>query len=414
MLKVYVSRKPAGTLYRSHLDDSKYRFGYHDDCPAERVVSLTMPVIPDQYESDHSVLHPIFDMNIPEGALADRLRQAFSKVIPNFDAMALLSIVGRSQIGRLSFSAPGEDAPEIPTENLNNILVHDGAEGLFDSLLTRYAVHSGISGAMPKVMVRSDDPSRVTHRGMTHIVKAWSEEYPRLAENEYFCMRAAKHAGLDVPHSELSKEGKFLVIERFDFRDGQYLGFEDFCVLNAKTSHSKYDGSYESIAKRIKQFVSHEEQTKSLESYFRSLVLSCALRNGDAHLKNFGLLYGDINSSVTLSPTYDVVTTTVYHQEDMLALTLGGTKRWPKHKALLDFALKQLNYSNEKARTIIGEVSEGIHFAADELLIYMDDNAAFRPIGTKMLNEWSKGIEHSLNGTPLFVPQHEDDHDMEP
>ena len=47
---------------------------------------------------------------------------------------------------------------------------------------------------MPKVLVRASpshaEHSRVTHRGATHIVKAWTEDTPRLAENEYFCMRA--------------------------------------------------------------------------------------------------------------------------------------------------------------------------------------------------------------------------------
>ncbi len=133
---------------------------------------------------------------------------------------------------------PDEDFTEVPSQNLNDLLIHDGAEKLFESLLNRYAVFSGISGAQPKVMVRDNNyvnVSRITHRGATHIVKAWEEnEYPQLAANEYFCMRAAMHSKLQVPHFELSKNGKFLIIERFDLKTDTYLGFEDFCVLNGK------------------------------------------------------------------------------------------------------------------------------------------------------------------------------------
>jgi len=263
MLKGYVAKQLAGSLFKPESDPNKYHFRYEDQCQSQLAVSLSMPVVKEHYSSDYKVLHPVFDLNLPEGALADRLRKEFSKVIPNFDSMALLKIVGKAQIGRLRFAMPGEGIADVPTENLNDLLAHDGADGLFENLLSRYAVHSGISGAMPKVMVRdinsTSELSRVTHRGVTHIVKAWTDEYPRLAENEYFCMRAAMHAKLEVPRFELSKGGKFLVVERFDLKDGDYLGFEDFCVLNGKTSSQKYDGSYESITKRIKDFVSPEQ-----------------------------------------------------------------------------------------------------------------------------------------------------------
>ena len=53
---------------------------------------------------------------------------------------------------------PGEAIGDVPAESLNALLAHDGAEGLFESLLSRYAVYSGISGAMPKVIVRGTEP----------------------------------------------------------------------------------------------------------------------------------------------------------------------------------------------------------------------------------------------------------------
>ncbi|OGB30347.1 MAG: hypothetical protein A3F78_09485 [Burkholderiales bacterium RIFCSPLOWO2_12_FULL_61_40] len=408
MLKVYVGQQLAGSLFKPESDPNKYHFGYDEQCPPQSAVSLSMPVAREHYTSDYKTLHPVFDMNLPEGALADRLRKEFSKVIPNFDALALLKIVGKSQIGRLRFAMPGEGIADVPTENLTDLLAHDGAEGLFESLLSRYAVHSGISGAMPKVMVRDikrggDALTHVTHRGATHIVKAWTDEYPRLAENEYFCMRAAMHAKLEVPNFELSKGAKFLVVERFDLKNDDYLGFEDFCVLNGKTASQKYDGSYEGITKRIKDFVSPQQVRPALESFFQALALSCALKNGDAHLKNFGVLYDNTESTVRLSPIYDLVTTTAYNPSDILALTLGGTKRWPSAKTLMAFARTQCNITDARARELLGEVAQGVLYAINEATLYMQSNESFRDVGAVMLAEWDKGLNLSIQPKVLDV-----------
>lgn len=400
MLKVYVDKQLAGSLFKPESDPNKYHFGYDESCPPQSAVSLSMPVVREHYASDYKTLHPVFDMNLPEGALAEHLRKEFSKVIPNFDALALLKIVGQSQIGKLRFAMPGEGIAEVPAENLNALLAHDGAEGLFESLLSRYAVHSGISGAMPKVLVRDmahgDEPSRVTHRGATHIVKAWAADYPQLAENEYFCMRAAMHAKLEVPNLELSKGGRFLVVKRFDLNNDGYLGFEDFCVLNGKTAAQKYDGSYESITKRIKDFVSPEQVRPALETFFKALALSCALKNGDAHLKNFGVLYDNTESTVRLSPIYDMVTTTAYNPADILALTLGGTKRWPTSRTLMAFARTHCNITAGRARELLGEVAQGVLHAVNEATLYMHSNAQFQDVGAVMLAQWNQGLNLSI------------------
>jgi serine/threonine-protein kinase HipA len=309
-LEIHVGEQLAGRLFKSDTQRNKFTFGYQQPCPQQAAVSLTMPVVHEQYSAEYQ-LHPIFDMNLPEGMLGERLRQQFSKTIPNFNDLSLLRILGASQIGRLRFAMAGEALADVPAQNLNDLLTHDGAEGLFDSLLNRYAVFSGISGAQPKVLVRDEDTNeqtdedtdehrppldRISHRGATHIVKAWNaDEFPQLAANEYFCMRAALHTKLAVPNFSLSANAHFLIIERFDIepKSGRYLGFEDFCVLNGKTSRQKYEGSYENITKRIKDFVSPEQVRPALENFFKIVALSCAVKNGDAHLKNFGVLYDD-------------------------------------------------------------------------------------------------------------------------
>lgn len=405
MLNVYAGPQLAGRLFKPESSPQQFHFAYSEPCPVASAVSLTMPVVNEHYASDYKALHPVFDMNLPEGALHDRLRKEFSKVIPHFDALSLLKIVGKSQIGRLRFAMPGEELAEVPTENLSELLAHDGAEGLFESLLSRFAIHSGISGAQPKVMVRDlehgDGPQRISHKGATHIVKAWTDDYPRLAENEYFCLRAALHAKLDVPHFKLSTGGKFLVVERFDLNNGDYLGFEDFCVLNGKTATQKYDGSYEGVTKRIKEFVSPEQVRPALEIFFKTLALSCAVKNGDAHLKNFGVLYDNTQSTVRMSPIYDLVTTTVYMPNDILALTLGGTKKWPKVKALMAFARAHCDFTEAHTKELMRQVAQGVEQAAHEAAQYICQHDSFREVGTLMLAEWEKGLELSIQAAAL-------------
>lgn len=231
----------------------------------------------------------------------------------------------------------------------------------------------------------SKDPRRVM---MLHLSFC-----PQLAENEYFCMRAVKHAKLEVPNFELSKGGRFLVVERFDLKNDDYLGFEDSCVLNGKTASQKYDGSYEGITSRIKDFVSPQQIRPALESFFKALALSCALKNGDAHLKNFGVLYDNTESTVRLAPIYDLVTTTAYKPTDVLALTLGGTKRWPKARALMLFARTHCNLTEARASVLLEEVAQGVLAATHEATLYMHSHIPFREMGAVMLAQWRKGLE---------------------
>ena len=172
-LNVFVDATSQGWLARSDIEEETILFGYREGAQAADAVSLTMPIRADQYDSMGALL-PIFEMNLPEGALRERLRLQFAKVIPEFDDLDLLHIVGSSQIGRLRYSQLEQIDPVIPPQDLNEILKYTGAADLFAHLLERFATYSGVSGVQPKVLVRDEKaPGRVTHRGATHIVKTF-------------------------------------------------------------------------------------------------------------------------------------------------------------------------------------------------------------------------------------------------
>ncbi|MBC8998028.1 type II toxin-antitoxin system HipA family toxin [Pseudomonas sp. N40(2020)] len=397
-LNVCVGGQAAGTLGRGQARVDSV-FSYREETSAENAVSLTMPSRLESYGWEHGI-HPVFEMNLPEGALRDELVRRFSKAVRGFDDFALLAIVGPYQLGRLSIaSASTTDRP--PETSLADLLVHDGAQDLFEDLLQTYGHYSGVSGVQPKVLVRDSAAAidRLTHRGSTHLVKAFrADEYPQLATNEYFCMRAAQHSGLEVPKFELSEHGKFLVIERFDLSATGYLGFEDFCVLNGWPSKAKYDGSYEGAARQIKAFVSPALLNQALEAFFKIVALSAGLKNGDAHLKNFGVLYENCGeeSAVRLAPAYDIITTSVYIKNDSMALLLGGSKAWPKHKMLMRFGRTACNLTEARCNELLQQVADGMRVAMDEMSEYSVTHPAFANVGTAMVEQWSSGMERSL------------------
>jgi serine/threonine-protein kinase HipA len=398
-LDVLASGRIAGVLDRGDLEADSFLFTYGEDRSPEDAVSLTMPVIRDPYDSMGTV-HPIFEMNLPEGALLEKLRTRFAKTVPEFDSLALLTIVGRSQIGRLRYALAGEASEETPSEDLAQILAYRGAHDLFNDLMERYATASGISGMQPKVLVTAAEPGlpRVTHRGATHIVKSFdSREYPELAANEYFCLRAAQNSGLPTASARLAENRRVLVIERFDrVDDGSYFGCEDFCVLSGLRSHGRYHGTYEDIARRISQFVSPEHQRAALLQLFAMVALCCAVENGDAHLKNFAVLYEHPEGLVRLAPVYDIIATTPYSPRDVLALMLGGSKAFPDRARLSDFGRRACGLSKRQVDEALERVRSGVQVAATELRRYIVEHRDFAQAGEHLIATFERGLRRSI------------------
>jgi serine/threonine-protein kinase HipA len=408
MIKVWTDGAEAGRLERDGLRGSA--FAYLPDAPPARAASATMPVRLPSWTSPHGLL-PVFEMNLPEGFLRERLRLTFAKATGAFDDLDLLAVVGRSQIGRIRYTGDREQLQEnAPFQSVDEILKRRRGGDLFRYLIETFASSSGISGVQPKVLVRDETalaeapPKRrrvsPSCRGATHIVKLWKpNEYPQLAANEYFCLTAARRCGLDVPAFRLAEDGLALVVDRFDLRPhGTYRGFEDFCVLNARRTDEKYRGSYETtVMKRFAQFADSTRVHEDLERLFALIALNCALRNGDAHLKNFGIVYDDVLGEARLAPAYDLVTTSVYLPKDSLALTLNGATGWPAAKALHRLGETRAGLSPAKARQTLERIRDAIGETAGDLRNYARTHPEFTEVGARMLREWTAGAD-SLRG----------------
>src|SRR5579871_5681494 len=109
MLKIWAGGSESGLLDRYRERGST--FVYMPDTPPQSAVSVTMPVRLPSWDIPFG-LTPIFEMNLPEGVLRERLRLAFAKATGSFDELDLLSIVGRSQVGRLRYTGAKEQLQE--------------------------------------------------------------------------------------------------------------------------------------------------------------------------------------------------------------------------------------------------------------------------------------------------------------
>lgn len=385
------------------LKESQYVWRYNVT-RRECELSLAMPLRAQTYNSNQP--HPIFAMNLPEGDQLHRLSKRFAKEFAKFDDMAILSIVGGDQIGRIELrQEESKVRAKKATIGLSQVLKSKANEGLFE-YLTETFYDAGISGVQPKVLIPDADlvqpAGRATAQASDLIVKTGGVEYEYLSQNEYVCMLAAQRAGIEVPEFHLSDDGSLFIMRRFDLlEDGSKLGFEDLAVLgNAgydQAGKYKYKGSYEGVSKLIGMYCNNNNAHQQRQKYFEYLALSCMLRNGDAHLKNFGLLYtnpADL-TSVRLAPLFDVVTTSAYNFEDKstgrvlsdrtLALKLNKSHTYPTRKELIAFGRDYCFVA--KAEVVIDRIAQA-------MAEVMKENRSLFPaeFGNRMAKEWESGV----------------------
>jgi len=373
LLHVFVNKNPIGLL---SLENHQYIFNY--DKNAKELVSLTMPVRAESWKSRK--LHPIFQMNMPEGALKEAIKERFSK-IEKMDDMGFLKIIGPYVLGRVKF----ESVASVQSALSLSDLLSSPKENLFDELMDRFALRSGVSGVQPKLLLSTEN--KTTMKFEHYIVKSWGKEYEELALNEYFCMRAITHAGLETPEFHMSDNRSLFIMKRFDIKEDEtYLGFEDMCVLTGRGTDAKYDGSYEEIARVIKDVIAPQFRKEALTTLFTALVMNHFLRNGDGHLKNYGLLYEDDYTDAKLAPIYDVITTTIYIKNDIPALRLSDGKLWWKEKSYKNFAKLSCGLSNKEYEEILQKCQHAIALTKQEIDNY--NVAEVSPFLEKLKASW--------------------------
>ena len=185
-----------------------------------------------------------------------------------------------------------------------------------------------MSGVQPKFSVRLNRKNRemeIVAEGGEYILKPQTETFPNLPQNENLCMTIASSIGISVPPHTLIrlKDGSWsYIVKRFDRIKGKKIHQEDFLQVLGK--EDKYKGSLEEIGKKLKQI--SEFPGLDIQLFFERTVFFFIIGNGDAHLKNFSIIY-DGAGRVKLSSAYDIVSSKlVIPDEEDLALSMNGKK----------------------------------------------------------------------------------------
>lgn len=398
LLQVNVTGQPSGQL----LQQSGFEFRYLQTDPAQPVVGLLMP--PTRLTWQDGALFPVMDQNLPEGDLFNRLRQQFPKQA--MTAMRLLALIGDNGIGRLGYRVPDNPVPRPAAPITRQTLLRTPFSAqMFDELVNAYlATGIGVAGMQPKIMV----PDRAAIPIPNLIVKTAGAGYPGLAANEYLCMTAAARAGIDAAKVELSDDGQLLLVERFDLDEsGQRLGFEDVASLMGlrvrdTLSERKYHGSYQRVAELLGMISGNRQD---LQRFYEQLAFSVMVGNGDAHLKNFGVLYHGAAEGIRLAPMFDVVTTRIYRyqrspggpelEDHTLALRLwsGKTQRskaYPLPEELQRFGREVCGVRDPQAA--LERIAEAM---ADTLRVAGSDPRIPAGLLVQLHRVWENGIRYA-------------------
>ena len=151
-----------------------------------------------------------------------------------------------------------------------------------------------------------------------------------IPENEHLTMQIASQVyKINTTANALAffaDDNPFYITKRFDYRaDGSKIRQDDFASIAGKTERNsgkdfKYSGSYEDIAKLLKQNVSAWQV--EMAKYFTLVVFNYLFSNGDAHLKNFSLQETD-GGDYVLTPAYDLMNTSIHVVDGDFALQDG-------------------------------------------------------------------------------------------
>lgn len=281
-------------------------------------------------------LPPLLSNLLPEGALRELLAQRLKVHTDN--EFQLLAHLGNDLPGALVATPI---APEqVPQELLNHYPKSRPVAFAEKPSANRFS----LAGVQIKFSAKvTDERYNLTTEGELGdwIVKTPSTPHPDVPLNEYTAMRLAQLAGVTIPEIKLvdirqldnlppinlPDEQQAFAIKRFDRDNGSRVHMEDFAQVFAKDALEKYDAAnYEQIGRIVRQYSG--DGLADVQQLARRLLANILLGNGDAHLKNWSLLYAD-QKTPRLSPAYDIVTTLAYMEgEQEFSLNLVGNKNW--------------------------------------------------------------------------------------
>jgi len=342
-------------------------------------IALSLPTTKKLYTWEYR-FPPYFEMFLPEGYLYEIFKNILSKKYGYVDDYLIFELLANNIENRVTFKTTNS-YKTFESLELEDIINNDTPD-TFNKLLNMFLEKNAISGVQPKTIALIKDKESLNLK--EYIIKTWGDEFPYLAENEYICMQILKKANIPTANVTLSKNKRFLIVEKFIYENDEILGFEEILSLMDKNKTQKYNGSYEQIAKQIHSFVSNPKE--DMKNFFKLIVMNYYLKNGDAHLKNFGLLFKDDFSKIWFAPAYDVVNTVVYIYKDTPALTLNSKKVWWSDDELAKFGKKYCLLNDKEIKNIFDECKTALEYGIKYMQNYILQNPHFETIGNRMID----------------------------
>jgi serine/threonine-protein kinase HipA len=264
-----------------------------------------------------------FSNLLPEGVLREWIAQE-REVSPERE-MELLAQVGHDLPGAVQVVAE-----DLLPDSLGEVPTMSGSDsgGEFDVGAPRWRF--SLAGVGLKFsMVRANDRLTlpVYGEGGDWIVKLPDTEFKDVPRNENAMMSLAGYAGIEVPEhmlvhrSELDNlpdrvwpgtEEYAYAVRRFDRGEQRELiHIEDFAQVRNIYPYDgrKYQGNFETVA----ALAYRGYDVSALQEVARRIAFNVLISNGDAHLKNWSLIYRDPRRPA-LAPAYDLVSTEFYRQ----------------------------------------------------------------------------------------------------
>jgi len=281
---------------------------------------------------------------VPTRAVSTRLPTFFSNLLPEGHLREYLAARGGVKTRREFYllALLGADLPgALVVEAMEGITAHEGEHKQEDHRASEPILRFSLAGVQLKfsAVIEATGGLTIPANGMggSWIVKLPSSRFAAVPENEFAMLALARAVGIEVPKNRLidvgdlgglpkdagAMKGLALAVERFDRGPaGTSVHMEDFAQVFGLFPDDKYrERSYANIAAVLWA----ETGETGTYDFFRRLVFSVLIGNGDMHLKNWSLLYPDRRTPV-LSPAYDFVATLPYIQNDTLALSFGSSR----------------------------------------------------------------------------------------
>ncbi len=142
---------------------------------------------------------------------------------------------------------------------------------------------------------------------------------------------------------------------------------------------------------------------ENLFRFFEQLAFSVMVRNGDAHLKNFGLLYRSATDA-WLAPMFDVVTTTIYRytrfdggpelEDRTMALKLlrgrHQTRAYPATEELMAFGRRVCGIA--KPEVVIQRIAQAMSETLEQT---KNDERIASTLRSAISTAWETGLEYA-------------------